>query len=750
MHDGLPTAQAENRLTMESAEIPSGMTKSRQALHLGYNSLTRCSVGWMAPASQNTGFTGPAGVVQWPTPGMDGYEVLVEVSHSIASHPDLAGLFRDLLQGLRRVLRFDLLNLVLYDPVSNLMRLNLLEATVPVTVPLSLALPVDDIPAGWVWQQQQPLLIRDLDEETRFAPALRLYRESGLKSYYVIPLTTPQRRAGAISFGSISTDAFSDSDMRLMRQAADQIAVAVDNVLTHESAVSYQQQLAMERDRLRMLLEINNALVTHLELRELFAAIAAAIRRAFRHDYSSLALYNSEQNCFEIRAVDLPNGRGSIREGMRFGFGSPAARAFATRKPLLVNSLDPETFPSEAIRLLLAEGMRSGCWLPLLSRDRALGTLNVLSRREAAFTHEDLEMLRQVANQVAIAVDNALAVRQIAELKDKLAEEKLYLEDEIRSQYNFEEIIGESAAWKRVLEQVETVAPTDSTTLILGETGTGKELIARAIHNLSGRRERTFVKLNCAAIPTGLLESELFGHEKGAFTGAISQKVGRVELADHGTLFLDEVGDIPPELQPKLLRVLQEREFERLGSTRTMRVDVRLIAATNRDLVKMVAAREFRSDLFYRLNVFPIQLPPLRERGKDIPLLVRYFAQKHGENKGKHIERIGAETMQALERWHWPGNVRELENLIERAVILTRGTVLNVPLSELKPGPEAAPAPNDVATLEDAERDHILKALREAGGLVSGPQGAAARLGLKRTTLNSKMRKLGISRKDYS
>jgi formate hydrogenlyase transcriptional activator len=679
---------------------------------------------------------------------MDRYEALVEVSHSIASHPDLAGLFRDLLQRLRRAVRFDLLNLVLHDPATNLMRLNVLEATVPVTVPLSLALPVEDSPAGWVWQQQQPLLVRNLEEETRFAPAVRLYLESGLKSYYVLPLTTPQRRAGAISFGSTTVNAFSESEMRLLRQAAEQVALAVDNVLTHESAVSYQQQLAMERDRLRMLLEINNALVSHLELRDLFSSISAAIRRAFSHDYCSLALYNSEQNCFEIRAVDLPDGHGLIREGTMFGFGGPSGRAFATRKPLLVNGLDEETFPSDVTRLLIAEGMRSGCWLPLVNRDRVLGTLNVLSRREAAFTQNDLELLRLVANQVAIAVDNGLAFRQIAELKDKLAEEKLYLEDEIRSQYNFEEIIGESAVWKRVLQQVETVAPTDSSALILGETGTGKELIARAIHNLSGRRERTFVKLNCAAIPTGLLESELFGHEKGAFTGAISQKLGRVELADHGTLFLDEVGDISLELQPKLLRLLQEREFERLGSTRTRRVDLRLIAATNRDLAKMVAERQFRSDLFYRLNVFPIQLPPLRERGKDIPLLVRYFAQKHAESKGKRIERIPAETMQALERWHWPGNVRELENLIERAVILSRGPMLNVPLAEPKPGPE--PAADNMATLEDAEREHILRAMREAHGLISGPQGAAARLGLKRTTLNSKMRRLGITRKDYS
>ncbi len=346
---------------------------------------------------------------------------------------------------------------------------------------------------------------------------------------------------------------------------------------------------------------------------------------------------------------------------------------------------------------------------------------------------------------MAIALDNARAYREIAELRDKLAEEKLYLEDEIRSELNFEEIVGESASLKRTLAQAKTVATSDATVLVLGETGTGKELIARAIHRMSMRSKGSFIKVNCAAIPTGLLESELFGHERGAFTGAISQKVGRLELAHEGTLLLDEIGDISMDLQPKLLRVLQDHEFERLGGTRTIHVNVRLIAATNRDLAKSVAEREFRSDLYYRLNVFPIRVPPLRERTKDIPLLVRYFVQKFSRRMNRNIETIPAETMNALVGWDWPGNVRELENFIERSVILTEGSVLRVPLSELRPIYES----ENEGTLREFERDHIVHALRESGGVIAGPRGAAARLGLKRTTLQSRMQKLGISRQEY-
>jgi formate hydrogenlyase transcriptional activator len=442
-----------------------------------------------------------------------------------------------------------------------------------------------------------------------------------------------------------------------------------------------------------------------------------------------------------LTALDFPEGKGLIREEMTVPLeGSAGGEVFATRKPLLVDAANTNRFQAPIARLAEAEGLKCLCIVPLFTSTRDLGTLALGALAEGSFQQEDIDFLAQVANQIAIAVENALAYREIAELKNKLAEEKLYLEEEIRTEHNFEEVIGESAALKRALSQVETVAPTDSTVLVLGETGTGKEMIARAIHDLSRRRDGTFVKINCAAIPTGLLESELFGHEKGAFTGAITQKIGRFELAHHGTLFLDEVGDIPVELQPKLLRVLQEKEFERLGGTRTIRVDVRLVAATNRNLAQMVEEGFFRRDLYYRLNVFPILIPPLRERSEDIPLLVRYFVQKYARQMDRRIETISAEEMDALTRYHWPGNVRELENLIERAVILSPGPELRVPVAELKQPSEAA----SHLTLQAAEREHIVRVLRETNGVVGGPRGAATRLGLKRTTLQSKMRKLGV------
>jgi formate hydrogenlyase transcriptional activator len=397
------------------------------------------------------------------------------------------------------------------------------------------------------------------------------------------------------------------------------------------------------------------------------------------------------------------------------------------------------------------------CVLPLVSRGRVLGTFGVVKYQDDAFTRSDIEFLSQIANQVAIAVENACAFGEIRDLKDQLSKEKLYLEDEIRAEMNFAQIIGKSAALHRVLKPVETVAPTDSTVLIYGETGTGKELIARAIHDLSPRRSKPFVKLNCAAIPTGLLESELFGHEKGAFTGAIAQRIGRFEVANGGTIFLDEIGEIPLELQTKLLRVLQEREFERLGSSRTLRTDARLIAATNRDLEEMVSEQKFRSDLFFRLNVFPVHVPPLRQREGDIPLLVGHFAQQFSRRMNKVIETIPSATMEALCRYHWPGNIRELQNVIERAVILSTDSTLNVDVADLKiskagqfVGETTPPkSPRNGAlqdVLERSQRQHILKALSECNWVVAGPHGAAAHLGLKRSTLQLRMKKFGISR----
>lgn len=496
-----------------------------------------------------------------------------------------------------------------------------------------------------------------------------------------------------------------------------------------------------------LLLEITNVLISNQEIRSLLAAISASIRQVVPHDYASLALYDPELKKMRLHLLSSPEGFDlSTEEPLISLEGTPAGVAFASRQPLVLDRLDDARFTNPTIRHLLAAGITSGCWLPLFSHGRILGALGLASITKGAFAKANLSLLGQVANQVALAVDNAAAFKQISSLNERLAEEKRYLEDELRTEYNFDEIVGESSALKRVLRQVETVAPTDATVLILGETGTGKELIARAIHSLSTRRERTFVKLNCAAIPSGLLESELFGHERGAFTGAISQKIGRLELSNRGTLFLDEVGDIPLELQPKLLRALQEKEFERLGSTRTIPVDVRLIAATNRDLAQMMKDGRFRSDLYYRLKVFPIHLVPLRDRRGDIPILVRHFVEKHARRMNKRISVVPPESMQALERWHWPGNIREIENLIERAVILSPGSVLRVPVSELATPEQPAVPPQELSTLEAAEREHILRALRASQGVIGGPGGAAARLGLKRTTLNNKLRKLGITR----
>ena len=534
------------------------------------------------------------------------------------------------------------------------------------------------------------------------------------------------------------------------------------------------QRLQEQNDRLQLLLKLTNSITSNLELKDVLRGIAANVREVMRCDAATILLPGVEPGTFRNHAVDFPGSKGFLKEQQIVtpGEDSPPRRAFETMKPVISTNPAGGHPYSHARKIASQEGLKTACFIPLVNHGRALGIMVLARGTENAFTEEDVEFLSQAAGQIAIAIENALAFEEISQLKDKLAQEKLYLEEEIRSEMDFEQIVGNSPALKQVLQLVETVAPNDSTVLLLGETGTGKELIARAIHDRSRRRERTLVKLNCAAIPTGLLESELFGHEKGAFTGAISQKLGRLELADQGTLFLDEVGDIPIEIQPKLLRALQEREFERLGSTQTRRVNVRLIAATNRDLEKMVAHREFRSDLYYRLNVFPIRIPPLRERREDIPLLVSYFVQKFAKQMQKKIDAIPVSVSKGLTAWDWPGNIRELENFIERAVILTRGKSLEAPLSELRKHGIETPAvqtpQDDIARIvketitalngkkefsdefAKKQREEIIQALTESKGRVGGADGAAAKMGLNRTTLLARIKKYGIDPRRYA
>jgi formate hydrogenlyase transcriptional activator len=547
-----------------------------------------------------------------------------------------------------------------------------------------------------------------------------------------------------------------------------------NNVSRDEAIVRISRELQRQNDRLQLLLNLTTRITSSLDLREVLRAIAANIREVMHADAVAVSLpscTDAATGKLRVFAMDFPHGKGVIKEELLVTPSAAAKRAMDTLKPIVLDAREPGNFAHGTSDIAAAEGIKAVCLIPLVNRGRILGILTTSRTTETPFTPEDVDFLSRASGQIAIAIENAVAYKEISELKDKLAQEKLYLEEEIRTDSGFERIIGKSAALKRVLQMVEIVAPNDSTVLLLGETGTGKELIARAIHDRSRRKDRTFVKLNCAAIPTGLLESELFGHEKGAFTGAIAQKVGRLELADQGTLFLDEVGDIPIEIQPKLLRVLQEREFERLGSTHTRKVNVRLVAATNRDLENMVAEREFRSDLFYRLSVFPIRIPSLRERKDDIPLLISYFAQKFAKQMQKKIESVPSVAIKALTAWEWPGNIRELENFIERAVILTGGKALEAPLTELRK-PETATAadaavdrnnrtarkatssrPNVSAGAEEYERkqrEEIIDALNACKGRVGGSDGAATRLGINRTTLLYRMRKLGIYAKLYS
>jgi len=686
------------------------------------------------------------------------YETLVRMSRAIGTHRDLKELFATLVDELHGVVQFDFIGVSLRNQDSDTFRNYFIDmASRSEFVPEEQLVPEETLTL-WVYERQEPLLRSTGEMEPRYNRLQAVLKRLNIRSICAFPLTTAHRKLGVITFCSMQVDTYSPNDIRFVSQVADYIALAFDDALNIAALRRASEELQSKNDRLQLLLDVTNQVVSNLELRDLLHAISQDVRRVMQSDYAGLSLPDKENKQLRLYALDFPEGKGFLQEDFAYWMeGTPSGTAMRTMKPLTLQSPFTGWLDYPIVQIAVREGLKSICCLPLISRNRAIGVLVLGRLRDDAFRQADISFLSQIANQIALAVENALVYREIRELKEQLSKEKLYLEDEIRTEMNFAQIIGNSASLRRVLKGVGTVAPTDSTVLIYGETGTGKELIARAIHDLSPRSSKSFVKLNCAAIPTGLLESELFGHEKGAFTGAIAQRIGRFEVANGGTIFLDEIGEIPLELQTKLLRVLQEREFERLGSSRTLRTDARLIAATNRDLETMVSEQKFRSDLFFRLNVFPVHVPPLRERQGDIPLLVRHFTQQFSRRMKKAMETIPSATMDALCRYHWPGNIRELQNVIERAVIVSVGPALSVDVGDLKfpkvnHPEERAAAPNSTtngalhSVLEETERQQILKALAQSNWIVAGPDGAAALLGINRSTLQVRIRKLGISR----
>jgi len=681
-------------------------------------------------------------------------KALAEMCHAIAAHRDLSRVFAVLSPHISQLLPSHYVSVVLHDEQRDAMRLHVLHSSESAPGWVGQDFEIDDSPSGIVWQSQEVFVCEDLQQEGRFQKVGMLLREHSVRSVCVLPLRSPAGCLGALTIGRIEVGSFDAEEIEFAKLIAAQVAIAVENALYCARSVALQYELLRERDRLQLVLELNNAVVSNLELRALFSALSSNLRRIMGYDSAALLLPEGKDN-LRLHALDFPDSRGYLHQDMLISIEATNAGAvFRTGQGRFVGTGGSSySEDKDVFRIRTGEGFLSLLLVPLQSDGPPVGILSLGSRRERAFKQSDLDFATQIGRQVAIAITNALRHSALSESREQISKQKSYLEEEIRAEQDFEDIICGSAALRAVLESVETVAPTDSTVLICGETGTGKELIARAIHERSARRDRTFVKMNCAAIPLGLLESELFGHERGAFTGAINRKVGRFELAHQGSLFLDEVGDIPLELQPKLLRVVQEQEFERLGSSHTQHVDARMIAATNQNLAQMVADGKFRGDLYYRLNVFPIVVPPLRERAEDVPLLVRYFTSKYARRMNKRIAHISAETIESLTDYAWPGNVRELQNFIERAVILTPGNELFAPVSELRAlsrsFPPAYPG-NGHGTLREIEKGHILEALHQSKWIVGGPGGAAVKLGLKRTTLLYRMEKLGISRSRVS
>jgi len=677
------------------------------------------------------------------------YRTLLEVSGAIASQPNLQAILQSLRRLLSSVVAFDSVSLCLLSDDGNSVRLLAFDRSPEAyQVEIGTEVPHAGSAVGRALDEQKPIYIPDLQAELAKIPQLASQARLGTPhSAYIFPISLSGKKLGALAFATAQRGQFGPDDVELMTSVSAHVAVALESALATDAAKVYQRQLAQERDRLRLLLEINNQVVTQLDTNELFRSASASIRKYFGNDFTGFWLIDKKSNQLECAVLDFPGSQGFLAEIPARKVTDQEVEKMRTRTPEIWSQQDIDRLRPAVLERLKAESIAAMAVAPLGTSNGPLGLMSMGSKRPDNFGQEDLDLLSQISAQISLALDNALAYGRLSASRNRLEDERLYLESEIQAEYNFEDLVGKSPALRKVLEQIEIVAPTGSTVLLRGETGTGKELIARAVHSLSPRRERTFVRLNCAAIPSGLVESELFGHEKGAFTGALMQKRGRLELADHGTLFLDEIGDISLELQPKLLRALQEQEFERLGSNKTIHVDVRLIAATHRDLSMMIRNNQFREDLFYRLNVFPIEIPPLRERREDIPLLVHYFVSRLSRRMQKRIKSIPKPAMDALSNAAWPGNVRELENFVERAVILTQGDELNVPLEELKKSSVRNAAP--VSTFQEVERQAIIEALKAASGRISGAGAAAERLGLKRTTLQNKMRRLNITKADY-
>jgi formate hydrogenlyase transcriptional activator len=664
---------------------------------------------------------------------------ILDINNAIITKLTRDELFHAICEALARVVPFDRVALSLSEPESDILRLVTYAGSYHRAdyTPIGRALDLKDSPAGLAFSNQRPVLRTDLETKRQTSSENRAYGH-GFRSLCALPLMIRGKSIGAITVGSLTRFQYTEADAEFLMEVANQIAIAIDNMQSYDDLRRVSRELGA-------LVEVNRAIGRHLERDALFGALAACLEGLLRTDRFGIELPLGDDKL----QGHLLTPRGGLPQSTE-PHVLPAAETacnwvIENRQWIVTASREElrERFPV-TFQVMSREGMESLCAIPLLTGETCRGVLFCMAAAEGAYGELPRALLEKVAVAVAVALDDCLAHEEVRQLRDRLVAENVYLQEEIKTEYNFEEIIGQSAPLQRLLRKVEQVAPTETTVLIEGETGTGKELLARAIHNLSPRKDRPLVKVNCGAIPAGLVESELFGHEKGAFTGALQRRTGRFELADGGTIFLDEVSELPADVQVKLLRALQEGEFERVGSSRASKVDVRIIAATNRDLKEAVKAVAFRSDLFYRLNVFPLEVPPLRERRSDIGLLVSFFVSKFAKKLGKQIHGVSKDTMDRLTKYTWPGNIRELQNVIERAVVLAEGPVVRIDESMVRVD-TASQAPG-LVSLEDLERAHIIRALRETNWVIHGGQGAASILGINPSTLRSRMEKLGIKR----